>query len=132
MAKLIRKTKKAGLPPGTLVHIGDKKVEKARINLIDYDLENLTEMEVVTLEDCIPCHDSKTVSWIRVIGLHDIDIISKIGAIFNLHPLLLEDIVNTEQRTKVEDFDDYLFIVIKQSSIAISTYLSYMAMALRK
>lgn len=113
MARLIRKTKKAGLPPGTLVYTGDKKEEKARINLIDYDPENLRETEDISLEDCIPCRDSKTTSWIRVIGLHDIDLISKIGAAFNLHPLLLEDIVNTGQRTKIEDFEDYIFIVIK-------------------
>jgi len=114
MMRLFKKTsKKAGLPPGTLVHIGEKKVEKTKITLIDYDDTHLQEKEVDTVEECLPCKDTFTVTWINVDGMHEVNIIGRLGEHFGLHPLLLEDIVNTDQRPKMEDFGNYLFIVLK-------------------
>ncbi len=114
MPKFIKKrSKKVGLPPGTLVHIGEKKTEKVRITIIDYDEANFEEKEIKTVEECFPFKDKTTVTWINIDGIHDIKIIEKIGKHFDLHPLILEDIVNTGQRPKIEDFEDYLFIVLK-------------------
>lgn len=114
MPKFIKRTsKKAGLPPGTLVHIGEKKTEKVNTTLIDYDEKQLQEKELKTIEECFPCKDEPTVSWINIDGIHEIDVIEKVGRHFNLHPLVLEDIVHTGQRPKAEDFDDYLYIVLK-------------------
>ena len=110
---IIRRSQKAGLPPGTLVHIGEQKVEKVRISIIDYDEKQLKEMDAETVEVCFPFRDSNTVTWINIDGLHDVGIIEKLGSCYNLHPLLLEDILNTEQRPKMEDFGDYLFLVLK-------------------
>ncbi|MBE0515870.1 MAG: magnesium/cobalt transporter CorA [Methanophagales archaeon] len=108
-----RRSKKSGLPPGTLIHIGEKKAEKVRISIIDYDETHFQEKEAKTVEECFPFKDKPTVTWINIDGLHDVEIIEKIGKHFGLHPLLLEDILNTEQRPKMEDFESYIFIVLK-------------------
>lgn len=108
-----RMSKKTGLSPGTLVHIGKKKIEKVRIGLIDYDEAKFQEKEPKTIEECFPFKDLPTVTWVNIDGLHDIEIMEKIGKHFNLHPLVLEDVLNTEQRPKIEDSDDYIFIVLK-------------------
>jgi magnesium transporter len=114
MLRLFRKTsKKAGLSPGTLVHDGDKKVEKAKITIIDYDATQFQEKEVETIEECFPFRDTPTVTWINIDGLHEVQIIEKIGKHFSIHPLILEDILHTGQRPKMEDFEDYIFLVVK-------------------
>ena len=114
MPKFMKKlSKKAGAAPGTLVHIGERKAEETRITLIDYDDTQLQEKELKAIEECFPCRDAPTVSWINIEGIHDVETIEKVGKQFNIHPLVLEDIVNTGQRPKAEDFDDYVYIVIK-------------------
>jgi len=114
MLKLFRKTsKRAGLSPGTLVHDGDKKVEKAKITIIDYDATQFQEKEVETIEECFPFRDTPTITWINIDGLHEVGIIEKIGQHFSIHPLILEDILHTGQRPKMEDFEDYIFLVVK-------------------
>jgi magnesium transporter len=114
MPKLLKRTsKKVGLPPGTLVHIGEKKAEKAKITIIDYDETRFEEKEAKTIEECLPLKDRPTVTWINVDGLHQVEILEKLGDCFRLHPLVLEDILNTGQRPKVEDFDDYIYITLK-------------------
>lgn len=114
MPKFIKKkSKKAGLPPGTLVHIGEKKTETSKITLIHYDQNQLQEKTLDTIEECDAFKGERTVRWVNVDGIHEVDVIEKIGKYFGLHPLTLEDIVNTGHRPKAEDFDDYIFIVMK-------------------
>lgn len=114
MRRLIKKTsKKAGLSPGTLIHIGEKKAETAQISLIYYNPEQLQEKQLATIEEAFAYKDTPPVSWINIDGLHDIDIIEQIGHHFDIHPLTLEDIVNTGQRPKAEEYDDYIYIVFK-------------------
>ena len=108
-----RSAKKAGTAPGTLVFVGEKKAENVTFTIIDYDTDSLQETEVTSIEECLPYRDKKSVTWINISGLHDVEIIEKLGEKFNLHPLLMEDIVNTDQRPKLEDQDDYLFIILK-------------------
>jgi len=108
-----KRSEKRGLPPGTLVHIGERKAEKVRITIIDYDETQFQEKEVETIEECFPFKDTQTVTWINIEGLHQLEIIDKIGKHFTIHPLVLEDIANTEQRPKMEDFDDYIFLILK-------------------
>ena len=117
MLRFMKKVvKKPGLAPGTLVHVGEKKVEKPRIRMIDYDEANLEERELEAVDDCVSHKDKPTVTWINIDGLHEVDVIEKIGITFGLHPLVLEDIVHTEQRPKMEDFDDYIFVITKMLS----------------
>jgi magnesium transporter len=115
MPRLVRRKskQKAGLVPGTLVYTGERKVEKVRISIIDYDETRLEEKEAETVEECFPFKDKPTVTWINIDGLHDLGLIEKIGKQFGLHPLVLEDIVNTGQRPKLEDFEDHVFVVLK-------------------
>jgi len=114
MRKFIKKrSHKSGLPPGTLVHVGTKKVEKTVITVVDYDLSNFEEKKLETVEECFSYKDKQSVTWINLEGVSQLDVIEKIGKHFNLHPLVLEDIANTGQRPKIEDFDDYLFVVLK-------------------
>jgi magnesium transporter len=108
-----RVSKKAGLAPGSLVHIGEKKIEQTRIRLIDYDEETIEERELDEIDACFLYKDTSPVTWINIDGLHEVDIIQKLGDRFGLHPLILEDIVNTGQRPKMEDLEDYLFLIIK-------------------
>jgi len=114
LPKLVKKkSKKMGLPPGTLVHIGKKRMEEVKISIIDYDEEHLQEKETKSIEECFPYKNKPTVTWINVDGLHEIKVVEEIGKCFNLHPLILEDIVDTDQRPKIKDFRDYIFIVLK-------------------
>jgi magnesium transporter len=108
-----KSSRKAGLPPGTLVHIGAKRVEKARVTVMDYDESRFEETEVVNIEECFPFRDSPTVTWINVDGLHEVGLIERLGAHYNLHPLILEDILNTAERPKIEDYGEYIFLVLK-------------------
>ncbi|MBN1349575.1 magnesium/cobalt transporter CorA [candidate division KSB1 bacterium] len=118
MRKFITKsTKKAGLPPGTLIHIGDKKVDQTKISIIDYDDARLNEKEVRTIEECFPFKDQPTVTWINIDGLHDVEVIEKIGKYFDIHPLILEDILHTGQRSKIEDLEQHVYIVTQMLSL---------------
>ncbi len=114
MPKLTKKrSKKAGLPPGTLVHIGEKKAEGLKITVIDYDEVHFQEKEIKTIEECFLFKDKPTVTWINVDGLHQVEILEKLGECYGFHPLMLEDILNTDQRPKMEDYGDYIYIVLK-------------------
>ena len=113
MRKLGKKRgKKIGLPPGTPVFVGEKKIEKPKITVIDYDEQNYLEKELET-EECCRFKDTATVSWINVDGIHEVSVVEKIGKLFDLHPLIIEDIVNSDQRPKTEDYKKYLFVVLK-------------------
>ncbi len=112
----IKRSQKAGLPPGTLIHIGDESERETRISLVDYTATQFHEQITEKVEDTFPFRDSRSVTWINVDGLHDTANIEKIGKHFGLHPLIQEDIVNTEQRPKIEDFDSYIFIVLRMLS----------------
>ncbi|MBI3591095.1 MAG: magnesium/cobalt transporter CorA [Candidatus Melainabacteria bacterium] len=117
MPALIKKrSRKAGLPPGTLIHIGEKKTEKTKITLFDYDELHIDEKEVKNIEECLSFKDKPTVTWINVEGIHEVEVLEKLGNYFGIHPLALEDIVNTDQRPKIDDFENNIFIVLKMLS----------------
>ncbi len=118
MSKLIKKrSKKAGLPPGTLVHIGEEKSAKTKIHLFEYDNLNFKEKEFDALEECFLFKEAPTVTWIDVEGVHQVEILEKLGNCFGIHPLMLEDILNTDQRPKIEEYEEDLFIVLKSLSL---------------
>ncbi len=110
---LKKSSEKAGLPPGTVVFVGEQKVEEIRITIIDYDEHQYAEREIKNIEECFPYKDTPSISWINIDGVHQVDVIEKLGAHFVLHPLLQEDVVNTHQRPKFDEFDDHLFIVLR-------------------
>ena len=102
-----------GLSSGTLVHVGERKVENVRITVIDYDAENVYEKEAASVEECYRFRDTSTVTWINIDGLHEPEVIGKLGGHFGLHPLVLEDILNTTQRPKMEDLGGAVYLVLK-------------------
>jgi magnesium transporter len=114
--RLVKKSgKKVGSSPGTLIHVGERKVEKTGIRIIGYDAERLDDY-CIRPDEVSQCRELKskpTVSWINVDGIHQIEVIEAFGHCFELHPLVMEDILNTEHRPKLEDYADYLFIVLK-------------------
>jgi magnesium transporter len=117
MPKLMKKrSRKAGLPPGTLIHIGEKKTEEIKITIMDYDESQFQEKEAKSFDECFPYKGRPTVTWINVDGIHQVETLEKLGECFELHPLTLEDILNTDQRPKIEDFGDYMYIVLKMFS----------------
>ncbi len=117
MPKLMKKrSRKAGLPPGTLIHIGEKKTEEIKITIMDYDESQFQEKEAKSFDECFPYKGRPTVTWINIDGIHQVETLEKLGECFELHPLTLEDILNTDQRPKIEDFGDYMYIVLQMFS----------------
>ncbi len=106
-------SRSAGLAPGELVHIGEQHSAVTEITIFDFDAEKYTEEKIASPDDCAPFRDVTTVTWINVVGIHDVTVIEKLCTGFGLHPLVIEDILNTSQRPKVEDYGDYLYIVLK-------------------
>ena len=104
---------KSGLPPGSLVHIGEKKSEAIQISLISYNEAGFEEKTIGADELGLIRTEKSTVNWISVEGIHDVAVIEKVGKHFGIHPLVLEDILNTEQRPKIENYDKYAYIVAK-------------------
>lgn len=105
--------KTGGLPPGTPVYTGVEKQEPVRIYLIDYDETKADEKVVDSVQQISPLRQTDSNSWINFDGIHNVEMVEQIGQMFELHPLVLEDIVHTAQRPKMEDYDSYLYIVLK-------------------
>lgn len=106
-------TTKAGMPPGSLIHVGEKKKDVVRICVLDYDTEKVWEGDLDHVDDTTRFRDSATVSWINVTGIHDHKVISRLGELYSIDPLILEDVMNTGHRPKVEDMGQNLFFTLK-------------------
>jgi len=106
-------SKKVGQSPGTLTTFGERPEKPTRITLIDYDNSKYEEQQIETLVELRRLKDSSTNSWINVEGINDTNLVAEIGQLFEIHPLVLEDIINPRQRIKIEIYDDYIFIVLK-------------------
>ena len=114
MANLLTKrSTSVGLAPGSIVFTGEKSSAPVRIRSFSYSSESLVEREFDSINDVIQQHDPDKINWINIDGLNDTDQIKQVGNHFNIHPLVLEDIVHPGQRPKVEDHGDYLYIVIR-------------------
>jgi magnesium transporter len=116
-SRLLRRKKhhatKVGLPPGALVYVGDaveKKLEKPKVSKIIYDATSIVECEMPIEELANFKLDETKRIWLNVHGVHDANLIKQVGDFFKLHPLVVEDILNTEQRPKIDEFDDYIFL----------------------
>lgn len=96
-----------------LTHVGKKMVEKVSIHMWTYDENTCTNEVITTIPTVADLQATPAKTWLNVVGLHDTALITEIGEKFNLHPLLLEDVLNTHQRPKIEEYDNCLFIVVK-------------------
>ena len=110
-------SEKYGMSPGSLVHVGNVLEAESRMSIIDYSNENLDEQSIKSVNEILPYIDKETVTWLNVEGLNDVEHIESIGSILNIHPLVLEDILNTHQRPKFEEYDHYLYIVLKKLTL---------------
>ncbi len=120
-ARRPRASAKAGLSPGTPVFIGEQKLDTATVEVIEYDDTHLERLRGVPLAACIEQAKSTAVTWINVNGVHDVSLIEALGKGLDLHPLTREDIVNTAQRPKAEEFPGYLYVVLKMLSLDDAT-----------
>ena len=114
--RIRRRSQKAGLPPGTLVHIGERRADQVRLTLFLYREQECQEKDVKTVDEFVSIMSTVqpgTITWLDIGGIHDLPVIEKLGAFFHLHPLLLEDVVNTEQRPKREEYGEYSYVVVK-------------------
>lgn len=108
-----KRSTKAGMPPGSLVHLGERKLDRAQVTLIDYGPAGLEERQFKSLAESQSHQPKQAIHWLNVYGLHEPDVLAEIGRRFKLHPLVLEDILNTDQRPKLDEYDDYLFLVAR-------------------
>ena len=106
-----RRQAHTGAPPGTLVHVGSRRVERARVRVVSYGPDFVEEREVADPADCIA--NARGVTWVAVSGLHEVDAVRTVGECFGLHPLVLEDVLDTGQRPKVEIFEDYIVCIAR-------------------
>ncbi|MBF0563602.1 MAG: magnesium/cobalt transporter CorA [Nitrospirae bacterium] len=124
MEQIKKRAKKAGFSPGSRLHVGEKNggssVDETKLAVFDYDGDNLSEHAPKTIEDYLSIEKQFSVRWLNVEGIHEsvhnVKILEILGRHYGFHPLTLEDILNTNQRPKVEVFDNCVFIVLKMLS----------------
>ncbi|SDB09000.1 magnesium transporter [Desulfonatronum thiosulfatophilum] len=104
---------KVGAAPGTLVHVGEQRTDMTTVRVMAYDAAEVKSSALLHITENIPLPPEKGVLWINVDGLHQIEVIKKLGHHFDVPALVLEDVLNTDHRPKLEIHDDFLFIVVK-------------------
>jgi magnesium transporter len=112
-AKRLSQAAKVGLAPGTLIHLGERKTDQPAISLMEYGETEIIDQQFTSLADSQNYQPRLPVLWLNVHGLHEPEVMAEIGRRFKLHPLVLEDILNTDQRPKIDDYGDYLFMVAR-------------------
>lgn len=105
--------KKTGLPPGSLVYVGKPSNKPVKISIIQYNEQEYKEFTLQTVSEIKHCVCYTHNTWINIDGVYDVSVIEAIGNIFQLDPLSLEDIVNTQTRPKLDEYEDYIFCVLK-------------------
>jgi len=114
VSRLIQKISRTrNTAPGDLVLVGEQKEWPAVIRVMEFDADSVEEKEISSIQECERYYGTQKVTWLSVEGLHDLKAVEQTGACFHIDPLVLEDIVNTGQRPKMEDFDTHLFVVLK-------------------
>ena len=100
------------MEPGTPVYVGEQRTDRVQIDVIRYCENEIAEYPNIAIDEIKPLSDTDAVLWVNVIGVHEVDLLRQIGDIFDIHPLTIEDIANTDQRPKFEDYAGYLFCVL--------------------
>ncbi|HKK42888.1 MAG TPA: magnesium/cobalt transporter CorA [Bacteroidales bacterium] len=103
--------------PGSVKYVGINRLTPVKLHLIDYNENSFTESDPASISECVPVKEDGFIKWLNISGVHNERIIHDVGERFGIHPLVMEDIANTTQRPKVEDHDDYIFLVIKMAYI---------------
>lgn len=108
---------KSGLPPGSLVHIGEKHETECKITVTQYNADTLLKHDITSIPELKQLQNSELIIWINIDGLNDVSIVESIGREFNIHSLVLEDILSTHQRPKLEEYEDYFYLVVKSINV---------------
>lgn len=119
-----------GLPPGTVVYSGEEQTAKVKITLLEYNEKEFIEKEFVDFDECLLHVKPEMIKWINVDGIHDTALIQKIGEKFNIHTLTLEDIANTDQRPKFEEYENYMVSIMKMLSHDSETHAEQLSILL--
>lgn len=106
-------TKALNQIPGTVTYIGRKESAETTLEVIDYNKESFERYMSKRPEDAFNFENEDKITWINIDGLSNTGEIEKLGKYYDLHPLILEDIVNTNQRPKIDEYQDYIFVVVK-------------------
>lgn len=112
--KRVRDQRPPAGAPGTLVHVGERRMEDPVFRIIDYSESELVEKTSTSLEECLCLDHSDTPTWLQVCGLHDTEVVGRILSDYEIHPLVQDDVLNTNHRLKVEPFGDYIFVAMKE------------------
>jgi magnesium transporter len=108
-----RRLKTLGLPPGSLVYTGDSQVKESIITMIHYDETAYEETTHKTLDECKPYLRGGGVVWINIVGLGDTGLMENVRSLFKIHPLLLEDILNMDQRPTIHEQEGNILVILK-------------------
>ncbi|MEW4922610.1 magnesium/cobalt transporter CorA [Algibacter sp. 2305UL17-15] len=111
--RIYRSKKKLGQIPGSIIYTGERSKEKLNLEAFDYTKENCTELDLKSITETFEFKDTISTTWINFNGLNYVKEIEQLGAHYGIHPLVLEDIVNIAQRPKIDEHDDYMFVVLK-------------------
>jgi len=117
-----KRSQKTGLPPGTPVLVGERKAEKTRITLTRYTEDETEVLEPETVGECLAARGKPGILWINVDGLHEVELISALCSGFDIHPLTVEDLLNTQQRPKIDFFENYVFFLIRMHEAAAGMF----------
>ena len=116
MARFLKKREQSqGKAPGSLIFMGQQKMEKPRLRIIQYNEEKISEFEISSIEEFSNILSSNYVTWLNIDGLHDIELLNSIGLLLDISNLILEDIVNTDQRPKYYESKDYISIIFSST-----------------
>jgi magnesium transporter len=115
ISRLIPRTGKPSSVPGTVTYVGKEREVPVKLHILDYNETDFTEKDIGVIAESLPFKESPSVTWLNITGVHEENIIHDVGETFKIHPLVLEDIANTTHRPKVEEYDDYLFVIIKMA-----------------
>lgn len=105
--------KQLGQIPGSVIYTGKKQSQKLSIEAFDYNKDSCHEIELISIEEAFNFGLENNITWINLNGLNHEKEIESLGENYNLHPLVLEDIVNISQRPKIDEYEDYIFVVLK-------------------
>lgn len=107
------RTQKKGMPPGSLVYVGEEHKDEVTISSIEFNEHEVNEKQHASLDDLKPKIDSEKITWINVNGVHNVEVVDSISKMVGLHPLTTEDILNTEHRPKIDFFENHLLAIVK-------------------
>ncbi len=110
---------KVGLPPGTVVHTGIDRTEKVTISVMEFAADQMREYIADSMDDCDPPLDLKVTKWVHVMGVHDVDLVKTVCELYEIHPLVIEDIPSVGQRPKFEGMPKSVYIVLREYDVLL-------------